>query len=254
MNSNKLDRSPVFDCPPGNSVLIVIATYNELDNLPGLVSQIFESMPECRILVIDDASPDGTGKWCDVAKNTYPKLEVLHRKGKLGLGSGAITGLKIGLERDFDFVATLDADFSHDPKSLIKLLDACKTLAESDVGVAIGSRYVAGGRIEGWPWYRRLVSRAVNAYSRLLLQLPTADNSGAFRVYRTEALRKIDFNDIHSNGYGYLEEILFHLHQADVPLVEVPITFRDRTSGKSKTSLLTGLGVFWRITLLGLRR
>lgn len=236
------------------SVLIVIATYNELENLPRLVLELFDLLPDSTVLVIDDASPDGTGAWCDSARETYPKLEVLHRTGKLGLGSAALTGLRSAIERNFEFVATLDADFSHDPRNLLELLNSVNRLENQNIGVAIGSRYVSGGRIEGWPWYRKIVSRVVNMYSRRLLSLPTQDNSGALRVYRISSLKKIDLEKVHSEGYGYLEEILYLLRRAGVAMTELPITFRDRERGKSKTSLMAGIAVFWRITLLGMKR
>lgn len=233
-------------------VLIVIATYNEIDNLPGLIARLVDVLPQAQILVIDDGSPDGTGRWCDQAVSQYPQLRVIHREGKLGLGTATILGFQQAIARKIPLVATLDGDLSHDPASLPRLLAALQIPRQPEYGVAIGSRYVSGGRIEGWPLSRRVVSKCVNFYSRILLCLKTRDNSGAFRVYRTAALEGLDLTRLRSSGYGYLEEILCRLNQIGVPMVEVPITFRDRTQGHSKTSLGEGVRVFWEILKLGI--
>ena len=235
-------------------MLIVIATYNEIDNLPRLVAQLEALFPLAQILVIDDASPDGTGKWCDDASEKHPQLSVVHRASKLGLGSATIVGFQKALARDIPLVATMDADFSHDPVSLVELVAAIDDRSGRTLGVAIGSRYIPGGSIVGWPWYRRLASRSINWFSNWMLQLPTQDNSGAFRVYRTSELRKIDLGSIRSSGYGYLEEILWRLRREAVEMVEIPIVFCDRVRGKSKTSFLAGLNVFWQITKMGIGR
>lgn len=236
------------------NLLIVIATYNEIDNLPRLVAQLEALFPQAQILVIDDASPDGTGKWCDDANEKHPQLSVVHRARKLGLGSATIVGFQKALARSIPFVATMDADFSHDPASLVELVTAISKGKDQTFGVAIGSRYIPGGAIVGWPWYRRLASRLVNWFSQWMLRLPTHDNSGAFRVYRTSELKKIDLASLRSSGYGYLEEILWRLRREAVEMIEVPIVFSDRVRGKSKTSLLAGLNVFWQITKMGLGR
>ncbi len=236
------------------NLLIVIATYNEIDNLPRMVARLEELLPHASVLVVDDASPDGTGKWCDEACGKHPRLSVVHRDRKLGLGSATIVGFQKALVRDIPLVATMDADFSHDPDSLVKLVEALQKSEDPSVGVAIGSRYVAGGAIKGWPFYRRFSSRAVNAFARWMLRLKTKDNSGAFRVYRCAALRKIDLATIRSSGYGYLEEILWRLDRAGVTMIEIPIVFRNREFGKSKTSLVAGLNVFWQIGKMGLGR
>lgn len=235
-------------------ILIVIATYNEIDNLPRLIARLSELLPQAEILVVDDASPDGTGRWCDQAIEKYPRMKVIHRDNKLGLGSATLIGFQKAIARGIPFVATMDADFSHDPESLEQLLAVLQSAAGQQYGVAIGSRYVAGGSIKGWPWRRRWVSRSVNFYSRLILRLSTKDNSGAFRVYRTNALQRIEIGSLHSSGYGYLQEILWRLKMAGVEMVEIPITFRDRVRGKSKTSFQEGVRVFWEITQIGLGR
>jgi dolichol-phosphate mannosyltransferase len=186
-------------------------------------------LPGADLLVIDDNSPDGTGKWCDERAAVESRLHCLHRAGKLGLGSATIAGMNWALERSYDVVATMDADWSHDPSHLLELVRATDA---ADVG--IGSRYCPGGGIEGWPLSRRVMSRWINRLSRLMLRLPVRDSSGAFRAYRASALRKIDLADIQATGYSYLEEILWELHRAGATFAEVPITFHEGRAGKSK--------------------
>lgn len=237
-----------------SKLLVVIATYNEIDNLPRLVGQLESLLPLARLLVIDDASPDGTGHWCSQSVTQHPQLSVIHRSSKSGLGSATKLGLQSALDQNFQFVATMDADFSHDPAALVELLTALDAPEQSRFGVAIGSRYVYEGVTEGWPLYRRMASWSVNWYSRMMLGLTTKDNSGAFRVYRCDALRTIALTDIRSSGYGYLQEILWRLRKSKVEMVELPIVFRDRERGKSKANFRDGLKVFWQITLMGLGR
>jgi dolichol-phosphate mannosyltransferase len=210
-------------------VLVALATYNEINNLPSLVDEISRMLPEAELLVVDDNSPDGTGKWCDDRALSDRRLKCLHRAGKQGLGSATLAAIRFALNGSFDAIVTLDADWSHDPKYLQDLLRGTEA-----ADVAIGSRYCRGGAIEGWPLYRRILSRWVNRLSLLLLRLPIRDTSGAFRAYRVDALRKIDLSKIQSAGYAYLEEILWHLHRAGATFKEVPITFHERRAGKSK--------------------
>jgi dolichol-phosphate mannosyltransferase len=211
--------------------LVVLATFNEIENLPSLVDAIEQALPGADILVIDDNSPDGTGRWCDQRADADTRLHCLHRKGKEGLGSATLTGLRLALERECEVVVTMDADWSHDPQYLSELVK----WAES-ADVAIGSRYCAGGAIQGWPFHRRIVSRAMNGLTRLVLRTPIRDASGAFRAYRSEALRRIDLNQVRAAGYSYLEEIVWLLHRAGCTFVEVPITFHQRRAGASKVS------------------
>lgn len=210
-------------------ILVALATYNEIETLPDLVDEILRVLPGADLLVIDDNSPDGTGKWCDERAAVEPRLHCLHRAGKLGLGSATIAGMNWALERSYVVVVTMDADWSHDPSHLPELLRATE-----DVDVAVGSRYCAGGAIEGWSLSRRVMSRWMNRLSRLMLRLPVRDSSGAFRAYRASALRKIDLAAIQAAGYSYLEEILWELHRAGATFSEVPITFHERRAGKSK--------------------
>lgn len=235
-------------------LLIIIATYNERENIPLLVQQLEELLPDADLLVIDDGSPDGTGNWCDERAANDPRLKVIHRPGKMGLGSATITGFRHGLKADppYDLLATMDADFSHDPESLVQLVGFLREDSDLEFGVAIGSRYVPGGAIENWPFLRHVSSRAVNVVARLLLRLKTKDNSGAFRVYRVSTLRAIDVEKIQSSSFAYLEEILWRIRKQNIAMKELPITFRDRELGVSKTSLKLGISVFWHLVKIRL--
>lgn len=213
--------------------MVVVATYNEIENLPRLVDETFEHAPDTNVLVIDDNSPDGTGRWCDEHAPREPRFTCIHRTGKLGLGSATIEGFKYAVEHGFDFVLTMDADFSHQPKHL----PALRAGVESDgaeYDVMIGSRYVAGGGVQGWPLHRRWMSRFINAYARSMLWLPVRDCSGAFRCYRVSKLAELNFDNIRSRGYAYLEEILWLLKRQQARFGETPITFIDRQLGKTK--------------------
>ena len=217
--------------------LVALATYNEIENLPSLVAEVLRVLPEADVLVVDDNSPDGTGKWCDEQSQVEPRLHCIHRSGKLGLGTATLAAARFAIERDYEIFVTLDADWSHDPKHLAELLS---TLHNADV--AIGSRYCSGGEIEGWPMSRRVMSRWVNGLTHLLLRLPVRDASGAFRAYRVAKLRDVRLNDIRATGYSYLEELLWHLHRAGATFAEVPITFRERRAGASKISFREAWG------------
>jgi len=234
------------------TLLVIVATYNEIDNLPRLVNQIAELIPSADILVIDDASPDGTGNWCEQAVSKFPQLSVIHRAGKLGLGSATREGFEEAKKRQYDLIATMDADLSHEPKSLAEMVEKMSQPDYQSIGVLLGSRYVEGGGTEGWPLFRRIASKSVNLFARLMLGLKTRDNSGAFRVYRSEALNQLDLKRLKSDDYAYLEEILWRLKKAGVTMAEHPITFCNRELGRSKTNAFLGLKVFWQVTKMGL--
>ncbi len=216
-------------------LLIVVATYNERENLPKLVEAIFGSAPEGTLLVIDDQSPDGTGDWAQEHARREPRLRVLSRSGKQGLGSAILTAMRIAIEEDFEFLLNLDADFSHDPAAIPKLVHGLLNRSVSPpVDVAIGSRYIAGGRTEGWPWHRRWMSRGVNLYARWWLRLPARDCSSGFRCFRVAALRRLDLSALRATGYAFHEESLWRLKRAEARIAEFPITFVDRRYGSSK--------------------
>jgi dolichol-phosphate mannosyltransferase len=212
--------------------LVALATYNEIENLPGLVDAIHQALPDADILVIDDNSPDGTGRWCDERSTSDSRLHCLHRPGKQGLGSATLAGARWALDNNYELFVTMDADWSHDPRHLPELIRATES-----ADVSVGSRYCAGGTIEGWPLSRRVMSRVMNSLSRTVLRLPVRDSSGAFRAYRASTLRTIDLTKIQAAGYSYLEEILWNLRRGGATFAEVPITFHERRAGRSKINV-----------------
>jgi dolichol-phosphate mannosyltransferase len=234
-------------------LLVVVATYNERESLPGLLERIWEGLPQAKVLVIDDDSPDGTGRWCEQRATEEPRLAVRIRRGERGLGSATLLGLKEAIATGYEFVATLDADGSHDPSVLPLMLQRLAS-GRPELGVVIGSRYVAGGAIEGWPWYRLWISRMLNLWVRMVLGLKTRDNSGAFRIYRAAALERVQLERVRSSGYAYLEELLYRLRQAGFIAEEVPIRFRDRIEGVSKANWREAAGVFLRVLKLRFER
>jgi dolichol-phosphate mannosyltransferase len=229
--------------------LVALATYNEMENLPALVDEVLRVLPDAEILVVDDNSPDGTGRWCDDRADIEPRLHCLHRPGKQGLGSATLDAARHAIANDYEVFVTLDADWSHDPRYLPDLIRATE-----HVDVAIGSRYCPGGGSEGWPWHRRVLSRGMNGLSRGLLRLPIGDMSGAFRAYRVETLRGLDLDRIRAGGYACQEEILWHLDRAGATFAEVPIMFHQRRSGRSKISLGEAAGKVATLVRLALKR
>jgi len=233
--------------------LVTLATYNEIDNLPRLVGEILAALPGADLLVVDDNSPDGTGDWCDRTAATEPRLKCLHRSGKLGLGTAIIAGMKYALDHSYEYVLNMDADFSHHPRHLPALVAGMDPPGGTPVDVMIGSRYVQGGAIEGWPLGRHVMSRTVNAYARLLLGLRAKDCSGAFRCYRTSLLERVDFDAIRSRGYSFQEEILWRLKRLGAKMGETPITFADRQQGVSKINSREAFSALGIILTLGAR-
>ena len=236
-----------------STLLLIVATYNEIDNLPRLVGQVDELLPHAKILVIDDASPDGTGNWCEQAIEKYPQLTVVHREGKLGLGSATKVGFENALAGDYQLVATMDADLSHEPKSLAEMVAVMVSPEHQPIGVMLGSRYVKGGGTEGWPWFRRVASKVVNGFRAFdvgpLKRKITVVHS---EFIEKTALEKLDLAELRSNDFAYLEEILWRLKKSGVQFDEYPIVFKNRELGRSKTSAILGLKVFWQITQMGL--
>jgi dolichol-phosphate mannosyltransferase len=251
-------------------VLVVIATYNEIENIQSLLEQIHSRYPAVDVLVIDDRSPDGTGEWVARFAAQHRWCFIIQRSGKLGLGSAALAGFRWALAAGYTHVLTMDADFSHHPEDLGKLLPASlagsvapasllvaeptdtafAAVSDGSSCIVIGSRYVRGGRIEGWPWSRRLASRWINRFARWWLRLPTRDNSGAFRCYPASLLQRLPLEQVRNQGYGYLEEILYLARLHGATFREVPITFRDRVHGQSKINAREAFLALW--TLSGL--
>jgi dolichol-phosphate mannosyltransferase len=204
-----------------------------------------------QILVVDDNSPDGTGQWCDERAAADPRLHVIHREGKLGLGSATVAAMQYAIDGNYDLLLTMDADFSHHPRYIPDLLQGMNQEGQA-VDVMIGSRYVAGGGVEGWPLRRRWMSRLVNLYARWMLGLTTRDCSGAFRCFRVEKLKQIDFQSVRSRGYSFFEEMLWILKRHQARFGETPIMFVDRREGQSKINLKEAFTALWIIFRLGI--
>ena len=210
---------------------IVLPTYNEIGNLEAMTRRILEVLPDARIVVVDDNSPDGTGEVADRLARANPRIEVMHRTGKEGLGVAYRTAFRELLSRsDCDTVIQMDCDFSHDPADLPRLL----ARLEAGADLAIGSRYVRGGSTPGWGFRRRLISRAGSIFARTVLLLPYRDLTGGFKAWRRSLLQRIDLDTGYANGYGFQIEMTWLAHRLGARVEEVPISFRDRVVGESK--------------------
>lgn len=233
--------------------LVTVATYNERENLPLLVEAVFEQFPAAEMLVVDDGSPDGTGQWCDEFGRGDPRLRCLHRSGKLGLGTAIVAAMRYAVEHGYDYMLNMDADFSHHPRYLPAIVAAMDPPDDEPADVVIGSRYVAGGGVEGWPLKRRLMSAAVNLYARTLLGLRPRDCSGGYRCYRVDLLRRLDADAIISRGYSFQEEVLWRLKRLGARFREVPIVFADRQRGTSKINGREAWAALWILFRLGVK-
>jgi dolichol-phosphate mannosyltransferase len=242
-----------MDHANADKTLVMTATYNEIENLPRLVEEVFRAVPQVDLLVIDDNSPDGTGQWCDRQAAIDPRLNCLHRSGKLGLGTAIIAGMKYAIEHGYKYVLNMDADFSHHPRYLPAMIAGMDPPGGAPIDVTIGSRYIPGGGVEGWPLKRRLMSKGVNLYARSLLWLRPKDCSGGYRCYRTATLEKLKFDRIRSRGYSFQEEILWMLRRAGARFAETPIVFADRVKGSSKINSKEAVNALRIIFQLGLQ-
>src|SRR5262249_22266402 len=195
---------------------------NERDNLPALIREIHHVVPTVDILVLDDNSPDGTGKLADDLAAADPRIHVLHRPYKMGLGTAILTAMRYAMEHDYDFFINMDADFSHHPRYLPALLAGMKRH-----DVMIGSRYIPGGGIVNWTWSRWLMSRGVNIVVRLMMRIPARDTSGGFRCYRVDLLRRAALDRLRSHGYSFQQEVLYRCRQAKARIGETPIIFEN---------------------------
>ena len=232
--------------------LVAIATYNEIENLPRLVEAICEHVPTAHVLVVDDNSPDGTGRWCEKESTRNSQLRCIHRPAKSGLGTATVAAMKYAIQNGYEYLVTMDADFSHDPQYVPVLLEGMSPNGKPHLDVMIGSRYILGGSTEGWGLARRLMSRSVNVFARYLLGLSPKDCSGAFRCFRTQTLEKLDFAQISSRGYSFQEEMLYHLTRLGARFGEVPIHFRNRQRGRSKINVseaATALRIILRLAM-----
>jgi dolichol-phosphate mannosyltransferase len=214
-----------------SSVLVIIPTFNERENLSLILDRVRAATPDVSILVVDDNSPDGTGQLADERAGADSQITVIHRKQKEGLGKAYIEGFRWGLERDFDILVEMDADGSHAPEELPRLLRAT-----SIADLVIGSRYVAGGEVVNWPWRREFLSKAGNLYARLALGVGVHDITAGYRAYRADVLRTLPLDTVESAGYCFQVDLTWRTVQSGFRLVEVPITFTERAIGTSKMS------------------
>ncbi len=217
--------------PPGR-VLVIAATFNEVDNLPSLIAGVLAADPAVQLLVVDDDSPDGTGEAALAAAAAEPRVHALVRTGRRGLGTAIMEGLRLAREHGFGVAVNIDADSSHDPADIPRLLAALDPVGGPPADVAVGSRRVPGGRTVGWPLARHVTSRLVGLFTRRVLGVPVRDPSSGYRAVRLTILDR--FGEATTSGYAFHEELLWLVHRAGGRIVEVPMTFRDRTRGSSK--------------------
>jgi dolichol-phosphate mannosyltransferase len=238
---------PDSPADPGR-VLVVIPTYNERDNVEAIVERVTASVAEAHVLIVDDHSPDGTGKIADEIAAADPRVHVLHRTAKAGLGGAYIAGFGWGLERGYDVLVEMDADGSHAPEQLTRLLDALR-----DADLVIGSRWVPGGTVVNWPKSRELLSRGGNLYTRVALGIDLRDATGGYRAYRRGVLEEIDYRSVVSEGYCFQVDLAWRAARGGFRVVEVPITFAERERGESKMSGAIVREALWRVTQWGVQ-
>ena len=231
---------------PLGRVVVIIPTYNERENLDPIVARVRTSVPEADVLVVDDNSPDGTGELADKLAAGDQQVSVLHRPGKGGLGAAYIAGFGWALERDYAAMIEMDADGSHQPEDLPRLLSALE-----DADAVIGSRWVPGGTVRNWPKSREFLSRGANTYARLMLRVPIHDTTAGYRAYRAETLRAIGLDTVRSQGYCFQIDLTLRAINAGLTVTEVPITFIDRARGASKMSRAVMAEAFWRVAQWG---
>ncbi|MFJ4471152.1 polyprenol monophosphomannose synthase [Streptomyces sp. NPDC089424] len=231
---------------PLGAVLVIIPTYNEAENIETIVGRVREAVPEAHVLVADDNSPDGTGKIADELAAGDERVHVLHRRGKEGLGAAYLAGFRWGMEHDFGVLIEMDADGSHQPEELPRLLTALK-----GADLVLGSRWVPGGRVVNWPKSREFISRGGSLYSRVLLDVPIRDVTGGYRAFRRETLEGLGLDEVASQGYCFQVDLARRAIKAGYHVVEVPITFVERELGDSKMSRDILVEALWRVTTWG---
>jgi dolichol-phosphate mannosyltransferase len=227
-------------------ILVIIPTFNELDSLPVIIGRVRSSVPEAYILVADDNSPDGTGKLADEIASGDDHVKVMHRLGKEGLGAAYLAGFAWALEHDYDVVVEMDADGSHQPEQLPRLLDQLRT-----ADLVLGSRWVPGGGTVNWPKSRQFLSKGGSLYTRVMLGVPLRDVTGGYRAFRADTLRKLDLHEVASQGYCFQVDLAWRAVQRGLVVKEVPITFVERVAGSSKMSQKIVVEALWRVTVWG---
>jgi dolichol-phosphate mannosyltransferase len=230
-------------------VLVIVPTYNEAGSLPGVLARLLEAVPDADVLVVDDGSPDGTGSIADALAADEKRIAVLHRPAKAGLGAAYLAGFAWGLARCYDVLVEMDADGSHRPEDLPRMLRALE-----DADVVLGSRWVPGGSVLNWPARRRWLSRAGTTYAHLALGIDIRDATGGFRAIRATALKALELDDVVSQGYCFQIDLVNRAVRAGLDVVEVPITFVERELGTSKMNRAIVAEALWRVTSWGLDR
>jgi dolichol-phosphate mannosyltransferase len=228
-------------------ILVIVPTYNEADNITMISSRLRASVPEAHLLIADDNSPDGTGKIADEMAESDEHIHVMHRPGKQGLGAAYLAGFRWGIEHGYDVLVEMDADGSHRPEELPRLLTA---LERADL--VLGSRWVAGGRVVNWPKSREWLSRGGSAYSRFMLRVPVRDVTGGYRAFRAETLTGLGLDEVQSQGYCFQVDLARRAAEQGFSIAEVPITFVEREHGVSKMSRAIVVEALWRVTVWGL--
>ncbi|KWX00985.1 dolichol-phosphate mannosyltransferase [Carbonactinospora thermoautotrophica] len=231
-------------------VLVIIPTYNEAENIERIVQRVRTANPDVHVLIADDNSPDGTGEIADRLAETDGQVHVMHRKGKEGLGAAYLAGFRWGLEQGYDVLVEMDADGSHQPEQLPRLLNA---LQEQQADLVLGSRWVKGGEVVNWPKSREILSRGGNTYARIMMGIPLRDATGGYRAFRRRTLEGIDLASVQSQGYCFQVDLAWRAIKAGFRVVEVPITFVERELGASKMSRQIVMEALWRVTAWGLR-
>jgi dolichol-phosphate mannosyltransferase len=239
----------VTERPSLDRVVVLIPTYNERENLPTIVERVRRAVPEVDVCVLDDSSPDGTGEVADELAGGDDQVHVIHRAGKEGLGAAYLHGFAWALEQGYDAVVEMDADGSHRPEDLRRLLAAAR-----DADLVIGSRWVPGGKVVNWPTHRKVLSVGGNIYTRVLLGMSVHDATAGYRVYRADALRSLDLHSVESAGYCFQVDLTRRAVAAGLDVVEVPITFVEREIGQSKMDQSIVRESLGRITVWGVRR
>jgi dolichol-phosphate mannosyltransferase len=227
-------------------ILVIIPTFNELESLPVIIGRVRSSVPEAYILVADDNSPDGTGKLADEIAAGDDHVKVMHRLGKEGLGAAYLAGFAWALEHEYDVVVEMDADGSHQPEQLPRLLDQLRT-----ADLVLGSRWVPGGGTVNWPKSRQFLSKGGSLYTRVMLGVPLRDVTGGYRAFRADTLRKLDLHEVASQGYCFQVDLAWRAVQRGLVVKEVPITFVERVAGSSKMSQKIVVEALWRVTVWG---
>jgi dolichol-phosphate mannosyltransferase len=233
---------------PLGRVAVIVPTYNERANLEQIASRLRTAVPDADLLVVDDNSPDGTGEAADKLAAGDARIHVLHRPAKAGLGSAYIAGFRWALERGYGVLVEIDADGSHQPQELPALLAAL----EAGADLVIGSRYVPGGTVLNWPKSREVLSRGGNTYARVMLGIKVRDATGGYRAFRATALRQVGLDEVESQGYCFQIDLALRVIRAGLTVVEVPITFVERTQGASKMSRAVVAEALWRVTQWGI--